>query len=160
MATLSELTVQVLSARLTKKEMTLDELQKEMIAISTMIKNIDAGTLQEPSSEMPVSQEEPKPQKLNFKKIFKEDEVICIICNKGFKTLKRHLSMVHNITPAEYKKQFNIPAQYNLIAASYSEERKKAALDRDQGAILAKARETKAANGAAKQKKSPQADKN
>lgn len=96
MATLSELTVQVLTARLAKKEMSIEELQKEMVLISNMLKDIDAGTIQEPPTE--ATEEEPKPQKINFKKIFKDNEVVCLICNKGFITLKRHLSQVHQIT--------------------------------------------------------------
>lgn len=143
MATLSELTVQVLTARLTKKEMSLEELQAEMTAISKMIRAIDEGTAQEPIIEAPT--EEAKPQKINFKKVFKDNEVICLLCNKGFKTLKRHLTQVHQITDKEYKKQFNIPAKQPLIAKAYSEERKKAALDRGQGDILAKARAARAA---------------
>lgn len=69
--------------------------------------------------------------------------MICLICNKEFKTLKRHLTQNHQITDKEYRAQFNIPKTQPLIAKAYSEERKKAALDRGQGDILAKAREAK-----------------
>ena len=61
MATLSELTVQVLTARLTKKEMSLEELQKEMMIISNMIKSLDEGTL---STHVAEAREEPKPKKI------------------------------------------------------------------------------------------------
>ena len=147
MSNLSELTAQIITARLAKRDMSLEELQKEMVVISNQLKAIEAGTVEIPLSESPT--EEPIPQKINFKQIFKKDEVICLICNKGFKTLKRHLSMAHGLKPGEYKKQFNIPAKYNLIASAYSEERKNAALDRGQGEILAKARAVRAANKSA-----------
>lgn len=49
--------------------------------------------------------EGPKPQ-LTIKQAFKKDEVICMICNKEFKTLKRHLTMSHQLKPGEYRKQF------------------------------------------------------
>lgn len=143
MATLSEMTVQVLSARLAKKEMSLEEIQKEMVAISTMIKAIDEGNLQESAVEVP--KEEPKPQ-LTLKQAFKKDEVICMICNKGFKTLKRHLSMAHNLKPGQYRKQFGIPATQSLAAKSYVESRRQMAIDRNLGDGLAKAREKRAAN--------------
>jgi predicted transcriptional regulator len=145
MASLAELTVQVLTVRMAKKEMTLEEIQKEMVSISTMIKAIDEGTLQEPT----VIAAEPAAQKINFKQIFKKDEVICLICNKGFKTLKKHLKVSHSITDREYKKQFNIPAKQALIAKNYSDERKQAALERGQGDILAKARAARSAQKAA-----------
>jgi predicted transcriptional regulator len=130
MSTLSELTVQVLTARLAKRDMSLEELQKEMAAISKQLKDIEAGNVQEPVSETPV--EEPK-KEINFKQIFKKDEVICIICNKGFKTLKRHLNTVHQITDKEYKAQFGIPAKQALVAKSYSDQKKAFALEHKLG---------------------------
>jgi predicted transcriptional regulator len=130
MATLSELTVQVLTARLAKKEMSLEELQKEMLTISSMLKGIDEGTLQEPAAE---TVEEPKPQKINLKKVFKENEVICLLCNKGFKTLKKHLAQAHQISDKEYKAQFSIPAKQVLAAKSYSEQKKAFALEHKLG---------------------------
>jgi predicted transcriptional regulator len=102
-----------------------------------MLKGIDAGT---PTEAVAQETETSKPEKINFKKIFKEKEVVCLLCNKGFTTLKRHLTKMHQITDKEYKKQFGIPAKQKLVARAYSEERKKAALDRGQGEILVKAR--------------------
>lgn len=142
MSTLSELTVQVLTARMAKKEMTLEELQKEMVTISNMIKAIDEGTLQEPTPEAPA--EEPKPQKINMKKVFKDNEVICLLCNKGFVTLKRHLSTVHQITDKEYKLQFNIPAKQPLVAKAYSEKKKADAQRNNLGARMQAGRKAKA----------------
>ena len=141
MATLSELTVQVLTARLARKEMTLEELQKEMVAVSNMIKAIDDGTLLE--QEPVLSIEEAKPQKINFKKIFKDNEVICLLCNKGFTTLKRHLNQVHQISDKEYRKQFDIPAKQPLVARAYSEKKKADAQKNNLGAKMLAGRKKK-----------------
>lgn len=141
MATLSELTVQVLTARLAKKEMSIEELQKEMVLISNMLKDIDAGTVQETPAE--IIEEEPKPQKINLKKVFKDNEVVCLICSKGFITLKRHLSQVHQITDKEYKKQFGIPPNQPLVARSYSERKKADAVKNNLGAKMQAGRKKK-----------------
>lgn len=145
MATLAELTAQIIAARVAKKDMTLDELQQEMQIVSNVLRGIDAGTGEAVAQEPETS----KPEKINFKKVFKDKEVVCLLCNKGFTTLKRHLSKVHQITDKEYKKQFGIPAKQKLVAKAYSEERKKAALDRGQGEILIKARAARIAKKAA-----------
>jgi predicted transcriptional regulator len=147
MSRLTELTAQIITARVSTKDMSTDELHKEMQMVYGFLKGIESGNAPE---SIPVSQEpeEVKPQKLNFKKIFKDDEVICLICNKGFKTLKRHLQMAHQLTDKEYRTQFNIPASQSLVAKNYSEERKKAALDRGQGDIMAKGRAAKKATQA------------
>lgn len=143
MATLSELTVQVLTARLSKRDMSLEELQKEMITISNMIKNLDDGTLNDPATAVP--KEEAAPQ-LTFKQAFKKDEIICMVCGKGgFKTLKRHLAMAHQLKPGEYRKQFGIPSTQSLAAKSYSESRRQMAFDKGLGEGLAKFRVAKAA---------------
>lgn len=141
MATLSELTVQVLTARLAKKEMTLEELQKEMVAVSNMIKAIDEGTIQEQEPALPI--EEAKPQKINFKKIFKDNEVICLLCNKGFTTLKRHLNQVHQISDKEYRKKFEISAKQPLVARAYSEKKKADAQKNNLGAKMLAGRKKK-----------------
>ena len=147
MTTLSELTVQVLTARLAKRDMSLEELQKEMVAISNQLKFIDAGTVNDSLAEAPT--EEAKPQ-LTIKQAFKKDEVICMICNKGFKTLKRHLSIAHGLKPGEYRKQFGINSTQTLAAKSYIEFRRKMAVDKGLGAGLVKFRADKKADTEAK----------
>ena len=142
MSSLTELTAQIIIARATKKEMSTEEFQKEMHMVYSFLRDIESGN---PTEAVPTPQEpeEVKPQKINFKKVFKDDEVICLICNQGFKTLKRHLKFAHKLTDKEYRQQFNIPAKQPLVAKKYSEERKKSALERGQGDILAKAREAR-----------------
>ena len=143
MATLAELTVQVLTARLSRKDMTLDELQAEISFISNMIKAIDEGTEIEPAA-VGAPEKQVRPEKINFRKIFKKDKVVCLVCNKEFSTLKRHLAMAHQLKPAEYKKQFNIPAKYALIAPAYSHKKKQDALNRGLADNLVKARAKRA----------------
>lgn len=147
MATLSELTVQILTTRLVKKEMSLEEMQKEMVAISNMIKAIDEGTAVEPVQEAQ-AQEEPKPQKINLKKVFKDKEVICLICNKSFRTLKRHLTQVHNISDKEYKAQFGIPASQPLAAKEYSDKKREDAQKNNLGEKMQAGRNAKKAKAA------------
>lgn len=143
MATLTELAGQIMAARATKKEMSIEVFEEELQMVYLALKDIQDGKVQRPSSAVPT--EEPKPLKINFKQIFKKDEVICMICNKGFKTLKRHLSKAHGLKPGEYRKQFGIPSTQSLAAKSYSDSRRQMALDKGLGAGLVKFRADKAA---------------
>jgi predicted transcriptional regulator len=142
MSNLTELTAQIIAARAAKKEMSKEEFLEEMQMVYSFLKDVEEGNVH-PSTQEPAV--DTKPQKVNLKQIFKKDEVICLICNKGFKTLKRHLSIAHALKPGEYRKQFGIPSKQSLVAKSYSEKWRQAANDRGQGAILAKAREARAA---------------
>jgi predicted transcriptional regulator len=141
MSSLTELTALIITARAAKNEMSTEEFQQEMKMIYSLLKGVEDGSAQAPVAV-------PVPQKINFMQYFKKDVVICLICNKGFKTLKRHLAIAHDLKPSAYRKQFNIPAKFNLVATAYSEQRKKDALDRGQGEILAKARAVRAAKNA------------
>jgi predicted transcriptional regulator len=85
------------------------------------------------------------------KEAFKKGEVLCMVCGKGgFKTLARHLGTAHAMMPGAYKKQFGIPSKQPLSAKSYSEARRKMALERGLADNLAKAREVRMANIEAK----------
>lgn len=142
MSNLTELTTQIVAARAAKKDMSKEEFQEEMQMVYSFLKGIEEGIAQ------PAAQEaagDVKPLKINFKQYFKKDEVICAICNKGFKTLKRHLSTAHTLKPGEYRKQFGIPSTQSLAAKSYVESRRQMALDKGLGEGLAKARAAKKA---------------
>lgn len=146
MSNLTELTAQIITARAARKDMSTEDFQQEMQMVYSFLKSIEEGNVQ-PAAPA-VSAEEQKPQ-LTVKQAFKKDEVICMLCNQGFKTLKRHLMIAHNLKPGEYRKQFGIPSAQSLAAKSYVESRRQMALDRGQGEILAKARAARAAMKAA-----------
>lgn len=144
MSSLTELTAQVIAARAAKKDMSTEEFQQEMQMVYTFLKGVEEGNVQPAAPPG----EAAKPQ-LTIKQAFKKDEVICMVCSKGFTTLKRHLALAHSLKPGEYRKQFGIPSTQSLAAKSYVESRRKMALDRGQGDILAKARAARAAHKAA-----------
>lgn len=142
MSNLTELTAQIIAARAAKKDMSKEEFHEEMQMVYSFLKGIEEGAVpsvvQEPAADA-------KPAKFNLKQFFKKDEVICAICNKGFTTLKRHLSVAHDLKPGEYRKQFGIPSSQSLAAKSYVESRRQMALDKGLGEGLAKARAVKKA---------------
>ncbi len=52
-----------------------------------------------------------------------KDQIICLDCGKGFKTLKRHLNTEHGMSPAEYKARWGLSKEYPLVAPDYSKRR-------------------------------------
>lgn len=52
-----------------------------------------------------------------------KDAITCLECGKGFKTLKRHLSTEHGLSPAEYRARWQLSKDYPLVAPSYSKRR-------------------------------------
>lgn len=58
----------------------------------------------------------------------KPHAITCLVCGQKLKMLKRHLSADHNLTPAEYRAMFKLPADYPLVASEYAAKRKELAL--------------------------------
>lgn len=48
--------------------------------------------------------------------------LISFLDGRPYKTLKRHLTK-HGLDPASYRERFGLPADYPMVAASYSERR-------------------------------------
>lgn len=135
MASLAELTVQVLTARLAKRDMSLEELKKEVAEISEVIRAVDEGTLT--IAPAAPAAEEAKPEPIDMKKVFGKDKVICLICKKEFSSLTRHLDKSHNMKPKEYRAQFGIDAKQKLCSKTLSANAKKSAIEKDLAGKMA-----------------------
>lgn len=74
------------------------------------------------------------------------DHIVCLEDGKTFKSLKRHLSTHHGMTPDEYRAKWNLPHDYPMVAPAYAEARSALArsmgLGRKRGAKAAAAEET------------------
>lgn len=64
-------------------------------------------------------------RKVDAGDFFTRDKVFCMVCGRGFITLKKHIAVSHQMTPKEYRRMFGIPANKPLMAEAYSEYRKK-----------------------------------
>jgi len=139
MSTLVEMAAQLVVSHVSKTPMSTDQIISELNKVYAGLKNLETGTQVDAVNETtPV---------LTVKEAFRKNEVICLVCGKGgFKTLGRHLTTAHDMTPREYRKQFGIPTKQALVAKSYSATKRKSALDRGLGDNLAKAREVRQAN--------------
>jgi predicted transcriptional regulator len=60
---------------------------------------------------------------VSVKKSVKPDEIICLCCGKGFKSIKRHLQTAHQLSPREYRAAFTLKSDYPLVAPNYAARR-------------------------------------
>ncbi|SLK13220.1 MucR family transcriptional regulator [Novosphingobium mathurense] len=79
--------------------------------------------------------------------------IVSLITGEKFKTLKRHLRK-HGLTEAEYKARYGLPADYAIVAASYSALRRKVAVGIHQDRQDTGAKSDDAASSAASDVKS------
>ncbi|HXC92797.1 MAG TPA: MucR family transcriptional regulator [Geobacteraceae bacterium] len=145
MKTLIELVAEIVSSHASNTTMTTDQIVTEIQTIHTALKNLENPLVNPENSEG--ATEQPKESSITVRQAFKKDEVICMVCQKGgFKTLKKHLSTAHQLTPGQYRKQFGIKSSQKLAAKNFSDARRKAAEERGMTDILAKAREKRMSN--------------
>lgn len=152
MATLTELTAEIVSAHASSTSLSSEELINNIKNVYNMLKGLEVG-VSFPADEPPVVEAPTAPTDpiITLKQAFKnKDTVLCMICGKGFKTLKIHLLKAHDLKPVEYRKQFGIPSTQSLAAKSYVESRRKMALEKGLGAGLVKYRLDKKADSEAK----------
>ena len=138
MATLLEMAQQIVSAHAQTTKMTITELLAEIQQIHSVLQSLDSGA--------PATEESIEAPTLTLMQAFRTNEVICMICGKGMKTLTRHLNQAHQMKPGQYKTQFGIPKSQKLMSKSYTARRKEIAAVTDLGANLEKARAARVGN--------------
>jgi predicted transcriptional regulator len=137
MSTLLELAAQLVTSQVSKTPMTADQMISEIQKVHAGLKQLDKGQQVQPTEQI-------KPS-ITVKEAFKKNEVVCMVCGKGgFKTLKKHLQS-HGLKPGEYKKQFGISSKQALTAKSYSDARRKTAVERGLADKLALAQQARIA---------------
>lgn len=72
---------------------------------------------------------EPKAQPaVSIRSSVKPDHLACLFCGKRGKALRRHLRTAHGVTPDEYRKTFDLPDSYPMVAPGYTEQRRSIAV--------------------------------
>lgn len=51
------------------------------------------------------------------------DYIVCLEDGKKLKMLRRHLSAAYGMTPDQYRRKWNLPHDYPLVAPNYAERR-------------------------------------
>lgn len=74
------------------------------------------------SREAAPSMERPKPA-VPVSRSITDDHIICLEDGKKLKMLKRYLRSHYGMTPEEYRKRWSLPADYPMVAPSYTKKR-------------------------------------
>jgi predicted transcriptional regulator len=65
---------------------------------------------------------------VSIRSSIKPDYIVCLEDGKKLKMLKRHLMTHYQMTPADYRAKWKLPADYPMVAPNYTEQRKELAL--------------------------------
>ncbi len=89
--------------------------------------DMDRGIGEEGNRPVPVVSKEDAVQ---------EDAVMCMICGKACRALRGHLTRSHNMDFDQYRRMFDLPKDFPMVAPSYSAKRRQLAIDAGLGEKL------------------------
>lgn len=114
-----ELTAQVVAAYVSNNVVPVAEL-------GTLISDVHSALSDMTAAPEPVIVEKAKPA-VPIKKSVQPDQIACLECGLKFKSIKRHLTAKHGLTPEEYREKWELRADYPMVAPVYAEARSRLA---------------------------------
>jgi predicted transcriptional regulator len=118
-SSLAQLTAEIVSAYVSNNGIASSELGGLISAVAGQLGKIGA----EP--EQP-AEEKPAPA-VSVRRSLRPDHLVCLVCGKPKKTLKRHLAVRHDLSPAEYRERFGLKPDYPMTAPNYTQQRREVA---------------------------------
>jgi predicted transcriptional regulator len=65
---------------------------------------------------------------VSIKKSVTPEAIVCLECGRHQKTIKRHLGTAHDLSVAEYRAKWSLPADYPMVAPDYAAHRSQLAI--------------------------------
>ncbi|ODT71342.1 MAG: MucR family transcriptional regulator [Pelagibacterium sp. SCN 63-23] len=122
---LVELSTEIVSAYVSHNAVSPTDLPRLISEVHNALLGLRNETTVAPVEEL-------KPA-VPVRKSIAPDYIICLEDGKKFKSLKRHLRTHYNLSPEEYREKWGLPADYPMVAPSYSATRSKLAKDNGLG---------------------------
>jgi len=114
---LAQLTAEIVSPFVSRNTVAIGELGSLIDAVGRQLSTLGREEATEPA---PTSR--PKPV-VPVRRSVQEEYLVCLVCGRQQKTLRRHLATAHELSPAAYRELFGLPRDYPMAAPSYSRQR-------------------------------------
>lgn len=108
-----ELTTKILSAHLRNNNLAVAELPDFMRSVHRALTGLSGQAVAEENREPAVP----------IRRSITPDFIICLEDGRKLKMLKRHLKSAYDLTPDQYRKRWNLPADYPMVAPNYARQR-------------------------------------
>jgi predicted transcriptional regulator len=119
-ATLAEMTSEIVSAYASHNQLAASELATLVGAVAGELRKVGVRPAESAQARL-----EPV---VPVRRSIASDHLVCLVCGKKQKLLKRHLSTEHALTPEAYRSTFELKPDYPMAAPNYSEKRRELAL--------------------------------
>ncbi|MEL6111466.1 MAG: MucR family transcriptional regulator [Pseudomonadota bacterium] len=108
------LATQIIAAYVSNNKVDVDSLPGLMTEVYESLQGLAAGEASLRATRDPA---------VPISKSVTPDYVICLEDGKKLKMLKRYLRTHYNLTPEEYKRKWNLPPDYPMVAPNYAKRR-------------------------------------
>ena len=108
------LTTDIVAAYVSNNKASADEIPQLLEKTFSTLSGLSAG------SDSEVTNKEPA---VPVSKSITPDFIICLEDGKKLKMLKRYLRTQYDLTPEEYRRKWNLPADYPMVAPNYAKKR-------------------------------------
>jgi predicted transcriptional regulator len=116
---LAAVTAEIVSAYVAHNHIATADLVMLVGAVAAELRKI-AATAAQPTAAGPAPA-------VSVRHSIRPDHLICLVCGKKQKLLKRHLKDEHTLTPTEYRDAFRLKPDYPMVAPSYTKQRRELA---------------------------------
>ena len=117
---LADPTVEIVSAYVAHNQIAASDLPKVISTVAGALRTLG----QEPRAAVP---NKPEPI-VSVRSSVRPDHLVCLVCGKKQKLLKRHLAVEHELTPSQYRETFGLKPDYPMAAPGYAQQRRELAL--------------------------------
>jgi predicted transcriptional regulator len=115
-----ELTTEIVTAYVSNHKTGVSDLSNVINTVATVLASLGI----EPRASV---LEKPEPA-VTVRRSVRPDHLVCLICGKKQKLLKRHLAVEHDLTPNQYRESFGLKPDYPMAAPNYAQQRRELAV--------------------------------
>ena len=115
-ADLLEMTTEIVASYVSGNEISAEHLSDLIRSVHSSL----SGLGQNVEIEKPI--EKPKAA-VTIAKSITDDYIVCLEDGKRLKMLKRYLRSKYDLSPDDYRKRWNLPADYPMVAPNYAKRR-------------------------------------
>jgi predicted transcriptional regulator len=108
------LTADIVSAHVSNNSISVTDLPNLICNVHASLASLNGTPAPSPVEQVPA---------VSVRASIKPDYIVCLEDGKKFKMLKRHLMTYYQMTPADYRAKWGLPANYPMVAPNYAKFR-------------------------------------
>jgi predicted transcriptional regulator len=113
--TLIAFTADIVSAHVSNNQVAATDIAELIASVHAALGALTAEPVKAPERGEPA---------VPVRASIKPDYLVCLEDGKKLKMLKRHLATRYDMTPDQYRRRWNLPADYPMVAPAYADTRR------------------------------------